>query len=239
MALADLVRAVVRAVHNRGFPIQNAVDLKIFLKEQSAFVSQKTVVEYCRIKAGVRWQKLFKERAFLEALERSRWISMRAVLCDLTVIVEGYLRDSAHPYEMRLADALATTVESILTEYDHAPEWRDENRAIVDELRRRLARAQMADPLPPDRVARTAGNILFDALPVHEMLRQHDREVIVNNTRFGMVRFWETMMSRIDDRAALAASLVAMPLPRAFGDMSDTEIPADELAVPDAEKGNV
>ncbi len=88
MALADLVRAVVRAVHNRGFPIQNAVDLKIFLKEQSAFVSQKTVVEYCRIKAGVRWQKFFKERAFLEALERSRWISMRAVLCDLTVIVD-------------------------------------------------------------------------------------------------------------------------------------------------------
>jgi hypothetical protein len=149
--ISNLLGGVMRSLRMRTQPIRTRDDLAQFLKAQSAFVSQKTVVEYCRIKAGVRWQKLFAEAAFKEVLEVSRWLSMRAVLCDLTVIVE---------------------------------------------------------PQSPDRVARTAGAIVFDALPVHSMLRSHDREVIVNNLRFGMVRFWENLLARAADRAALAQSLL-------------------------------
>ncbi len=209
--IATLRNVMLRYLRSGVRPIRTAADLERFLMEQSAFVSQKSVVEYCRIKAGVRWQKLFGELAFKEALERSRFASMRAVLCDLAVIVEGSLREAARPNEMALADALANIAQSILAAYDRGPAWQSENAIVIDELRRRLARAQMAAPLAPDRVARTAGAIVFDALPVHSMLRSHDREVIVNNIRFGTVRFWETLCARLDDRAELARNLVGAP----------------------------
>lgn len=207
--IASLLDDVMRTLRLRPQPIADAAALAQFLKEQSAFVSQKSVVEYCRIKAGVRWQKLFRESDFKAALEVSRWISMRAVLCDLAVVVEGYLRDAAHPHEVALASALGDMVGQILSSYDRDPAWQQTSRETVDELRRRLARAQMAAPLTPDRVARTSGGIVFDALPVHSELRAHDRDVIVNNIRFGVIRFWENLLARAKDKQALAASVLA------------------------------
>jgi hypothetical protein len=206
--LSILVDDLLQSLRLRPQPIRTADALEEFLKQQSAFVSQKTVVEYCRIKAGVRWQKLFREADFKAALETSRWISMRAVLCDLTVIVEGYLREASRPREMALAEALGDMVARILAGYERDPAWQLSNREIVAELRRRLARAQMAAPLAPDRIARTAGAFIFDALPVHSDLRAHDREVIVNNVRFGATRFWENLIARVKDRTALVQDLL-------------------------------
>ncbi len=207
-SISILFRNLLRRLRIRPDPILDADSLALFLKAQSAFVSQKTVVEYCRIKAGVRWQKLFGEAEFKAALEASRWISMRAVLCDLTVITEGYLRETARPRERAMADTLCEMAASILTGYERDARWRQESAAAIDELGRRLARAQMASPQTPDRIARIAGAAVFDALPVHSMLRAHDREVIVNNIRFGATRFREDLIARATDKPALVASLL-------------------------------
>ena len=208
LALSALLNRVRRSWRLRQSPIQTRGELLMFLKEQSAFVSQKAVVEYCRIKAGVRWQKLFREADFKAALETSRWISMRAVLCDLTVVVEGYLREASRPREVALADALGDIVAQILAGYERDPAWQESNHTIIAELRRRLARVQMAAPLAPDSVARTAGAFIFDVLPVHADLRAHDREVIVNNVRFGTMRFWENLNARARNRSALVQNLL-------------------------------
>lgn len=206
--LSNLVDDLLQSLRLRPPPIRTADALAQFLKEQSAFVSQKTVVEYCRIKAGVRWQKLFREADFKAALETSRWISMRAVLCDLTVIVEAYLRGASRPNEMALADALSDIAARILAGYERDAAWQEANRSIVAGLRQRLARAQLAAPQVPDQVARTAGAFIFDALPVHAELRAHDREVIVNNVRFGATRFWENLIARVKDKTALVQDLL-------------------------------
>lgn len=207
--IARTMQRFLRLFGGRPEPIENRLELLDFLKSQSSFVAQKAVVEYCRIKAGVRWQKLFAERAFLDVLEESRWRAMRAVLCDMTVISEGYLRESAAPHQIALADALCTLIDELLSGYVRDNVWQIDNRAVVAELRRRLALAQLAAPQTPDRIARTSGNIVFDLLPVHPDLRAHDRQVIVNNVRFSTLRVWETMMARTPDRARLVASLLA------------------------------
>ena len=207
--IARTMQRFLRLFGGRPEPIENRLELLDFLKSQSSFVAQKAVVEYCRIKAGVRWQKLFAERAFLDVLEESRWRAMRAVLCDMTVISEGYLRESAAPHQIALADALCALIDELLSGYVRDNVWQIDNRAVVAELRRRLALAQLAAPQTPDRIARTSGNIVFDLLPVHPDLRAHDRQVIVNNVRFSTLRVWETMMARTPDRARLVASLLA------------------------------
>ena len=207
--IARTMQAFLRLFGARPQPIQNRLELLDFLKAQSSFVAQKAVVEYCRIKAGVRWQKLFAERAFLDVLEESRWLAMRAVLCDMTVISEGYLRESAAPNQVALADALCSLIDELLSGDPRDGAWQVDNMAVVADLRRRLALAQLAAPQTPDRIAKTSGNIVFDLLPVHPDLRAHDRHVIVNNVRFSTLRVWETMMARTPDRARLVASLLA------------------------------
>lgn len=209
--IARTMQSFLRLFGGRPQPIQNRLELLDFLKAQSSFVAQKAVIEYCRIKAGVRWQKLFAERAFLEVLEERRWLAMRAVLCDMTVIAEGYLRETAAPNQTALADALCSLIDELLSGYPRDAAWHADNRAVVAALRRRLALAQLAVPQTPDRIAKTSGNIVFDLLPVHPDLRAHDRQVIVNNVRFSTLRVWETLMARTPDRAGLVASLLAGP----------------------------
>ncbi|MEX0808184.1 MAG: hypothetical protein WD044_05605 [Dongiaceae bacterium] len=206
------LQSLLRLFGGRLDPIENRLDLHDFLQAQSSFVAQKAVVEYCRIKAGIRWQKLFAERAFIEALEESRWISMRAVLFDLTLIVEGYLRSAAVPRQMELADALVSLIDQLLADYVRDATWQRDNEAAIVELRRRLALAQVAEPQAPDKIAKASGNVVFDLMPVHADLRAHDRQVVVNNVRFSTLRVWETMTARIADRSQLVASLLAAPV---------------------------
>ena len=161
-------------------------------------MSQKCSIEYCRAKAGANWDKLFKEAAFREALEVCRWESYAAVLADLSLVAEGYLRPHAGGGLAGLADWLAGAFEAGLAAYPipaHRPEgW----GAEVVMLRRRLADAQLTAPQPVHAVGRTAGNRIYGLLPIHPSLRKDDRELIRNNVRFGLCRSYEDMTRRVE-----------------------------------------
>lgn len=194
----------------RPEPVRTAGQLRDFIAERSAFVSQKCAVEYCRARAGLNWDKLFKEKGFLEAMERCRWESLGAVAVDLAEIAEGRLRPAWTAPLPDLASAAAGLLRAALEMHGRpsaeARGW-DE---VAAEAVERLARAQLAPPRPAHVVAETGGGRLFDVLPIHGSLRNHDREMVVNGVRFQMTRMVEDMQRRLDPEAVardLAATL--------------------------------
>ncbi|RUV71057.1 hypothetical protein EOA88_28015, partial [Mesorhizobium sp. M5C.F.Ca.IN.020.14.1.1] len=54
-------------------PIGSVSDLADFMDSRAAFLAQKSIVEFCRVRAGVYWQKLFSEKEFQASLNHSRW----------------------------------------------------------------------------------------------------------------------------------------------------------------------
>jgi hypothetical protein len=188
--------------------ICRVADLRDFIASQAAFVSQKATIEYCRARAGLNWDKLFAERAFQAALEISRWEAFAAVLADLLVVVEGRLRPSLADRPALLADWLAAIGRDILARHAapaHLPGGWSEAEAAI---RRHLADAQLGGPRPAGEIGRTAGARVYETLPIHASLRGHDRELVTNNIRFGLVRAAETMTDRLD-LPALAAEIRA------------------------------
>jgi len=178
-------------------PVATAADLAEFLAAQSAFVAQKCVIEYCRARAGMNWDKLFKEQAFLDAIEECRWEAYAAVLGDMTVLAEGRLRRGAEGQAGELPDRLATLAESALTTFGPATtargsDWSD----VVTEIRARLVEAQLADALPSHEVGKVSGDKVYRILPVHPDIRAYDRELVTNNIRFNLTRAAETMDQR-------------------------------------------
>src|SRR3546814_10161627 len=97
---------------------------------QAAFISQKCTVEYCRARSGLMWEKLFRERAFLDALEICRWEAYAAVLVDVAVMIEAKMRPACGPATPDvLADRLTDMVRVNLGRFpvpEHrtaAPGW--------------------------------------------------------------------------------------------------------------------
>ena len=187
-------------------PVASRNDLAEFLTGEAAFLAQKSTIEYCRARAGLQWQKLFGEAAFKEALERCRWEAFALVLADMTVLAEGRLRSHASGRVLELAEGLGALYEQILNSHPmpvHRSDWHDRSEA----LRQRLGRAQLASPPRTDEIAGVSGRAIFDLLPIHPSLRGHDRLMIFNHIRFGMLTFAERFGRRVD-AGAVAASIL-------------------------------
>lgn len=185
----------------RPEPVGTAGQLRDFIAAQSAFVSQKCTVEYCRARAGLNWDKLFKEKGFLEAMERCRWEALGAVAVDVAEIAEGRLRPAWDGSPPDLAAAMAGLLREALEAHGRpgggARSWKE----VAEEAAGRLARAQLASPRSAHLVAEAGGARLFEVLPIHGSLRTHDRPMVVNGVRFQMTRMAEDLERRLRPEA--------------------------------------
>lgn len=111
-------------------PIVTVADLADFMDSRAAFLAQKSIVEFCRVRAGVYWQKLFSEKDFQTALNHSRWRAYPACYAMMAEMVEGALREPAGVRQRGLPAALETVARASVAKYaipDGSPEtfWSD------------------------------------------------------------------------------------------------------------------
>ena len=76
----------------RPVPIRDSGALADFIDRNAAFVAQKGIYEYARARAGHYAKVLFREPAFLDAVEQSRWRAYPLGLDLVAELVEGVLR---------------------------------------------------------------------------------------------------------------------------------------------------
>ncbi len=170
----------------------------------TAFVSQKVTLDYCRARAAMHWQKLLAEKPFLDALEFCRWEAYAAVLGDVAEVIQIYLRRAGAP-EPPLPEALTDCARAALVRHPvpaHRESWED----VLEGLLPRLQRANLAAPRPVHLVGTVSAGRVFEVLPIHSSVRRHDREVVSNNLRFLLVRFYSDLEREVD-AAAIAAAL--------------------------------
>ena len=200
--------AVVSALFRRPQRIEDAEGLARFMDERAAFLAQKCVVEFCRVRAGVYWQKLFSEREFQEALARSRWQSYPAAYAMIAEMVEGALREPAGDRQRKLPGVLAHVAERTFGAYgvpsgESADFW-TKSLALVEE---RLAATQLAAPRPVREMPEPAARLVFDVLPLHKDIVTRDYDYIFNNLRMNLLRAHEDLL-KLGDLPAITEDLL-------------------------------
>lgn len=205
----------VRRFTARSVPIVTGEALAAFLAAEAAHVAQSATYSYLRARTGFMAPRLFSERVFLDALDRTRWEAFGAVLADLFVIAEGEMRGGAPADPVREA-RLVALYRNQLSMHPSPPHHADGWDGFGDDLARRLEHARGAARQAPDLVAAAAGKCIFDNLPLHPDVRRPDEELVVNSVRFRVLRAFETLRARVD-LAAVARDLAAdaTPLPQA------------------------
>jgi hypothetical protein len=185
----------------RPAPITTAAGLRELIAGESAVIAQKTAMGYCTAKTGSFSYALFQEKPFIDALTICRWESFAAVLSDMLVIAETFLRPHAGDARAEAGRALVAMYASILRSHPepkHRPQgWAEEIAAFEA----RFAAAQAGPLVEPAAVATASGRRLYDVLPLHTNYRVDDEQVIVASVTFQMVGVWDTMNRRLDGPA--------------------------------------
>lgn len=191
----------------RWAPVTAGPELADFIAAQTAYVAQRSVIEYCRARTGLNWEKLSLERMFLERLEVCRWEAYAIVLAEVAELALIRLRrDGAAAPEAYLPGVVAAAQAALLRHPvpSHRAGWGDAAEAIE----RHLARAALAAPRPVHLVGIRSADAIFDLLPIHADLRPQDREMFRNSVRFAICGAFDAM-SRCFQVPALEASLLA------------------------------
>jgi hypothetical protein len=183
---------IARAVSGKVERLETREDLAGFMDSRAAFLAQKCVVEFCRVRAGVYWQKLFAEQEFQQELSRSRWRSYPATYGMIAEMVEGALREHAGVRRLGLPDALRAVAAQTFKDYpvpagESEDFWRHAETlvaGVLDKARGTAARPVREIPKPLARK-------VFEALPIHKDIVTNDYDYIFNNLRMNLLRAHE------------------------------------------------
>jgi hypothetical protein len=185
-------------------PVNSADEFRVDLSERAAYISQKCIIEFSRMKTHVNWDLLIKDEVFVDILKKSQWDGYAAVLVDLAVVAEGLFRDHVGTDNRVFADWLVDSVAAALDSYPrpaHRPDgWQD----ILDLTREQIAKARLAAPKPAHEVARRSGTQIFHDLPLQELVRIDDLSIVRNNVRMAVGRARDDWDRLVDRQAVLA-----------------------------------
>lgn len=187
-------------------PVSTPDELKAFAAGEAAYLAQKTVFGYCRVKTMLDYEKLLTEPAFRDAQEVCRWEAYAGTLGDMLILIEGWLRPGDAATRQRLADSLAALYPSIIGEAvpEHRKDWAD----AIAAFQGRFALARESEPAPPERLVTETARLIHELVPIADRLKRNDREVISGDLRLHMLAAHASMLKRFR-RDALVAALTA------------------------------
>lgn len=195
-------------IFRRPPPIADVGALEDFLDTHAAFLVQKCVFEYSRARAGVFWDKLFKEPDFKAAVDVARWNGFAIALADVVEMVEGTLRPAARGREAALLDRLIEMAEAVIHRYPvPAGEPADFWVVQIAWLRGRLADIQLAPPKAVKDIPLGTARRMFDLMPIHRSLRGEDFVVVRNHLRSNLCRMSEEFGQRVAIEPLVAETL--------------------------------
>lgn len=195
----DVLARSLPRLFRRPETIADRESLRAFLDSRAAFIAQKGIVEFCRVRAGVFWQKLFAEEEFRRALTLSCWQSYAPALALVSQMVEAALRPAAGIDRPKVAAAVEELSRAAYRAYP-APEgftdaqWSER----FDLVSQRLAEAagQPADAVRD--MPRGLAELVFEALPIHPSIVRNDGDYIHNNIRMNLLRAHDDFLTAAD-----------------------------------------
>jgi hypothetical protein len=179
-------------------------ELRAFIAGEAAYLAQKTVVGYCRVKTMQDYEKLLTEPAFRDQQEVCRWEAYASTLGDVLILAEAWLRPAESDTRRHLADSLGSLYATIINEYvpGHRQDWADSIAAFST----RFALARTVDPLPPEQIVTGSAKLIHEQVPIADRLKRNDLEVIRGDLRLHMLAAHASMLKRFR-RETLVADL--------------------------------
>ena len=168
----------IKKITNRFRNINSKKDLKNFIQERSAHVTQTTLYGYIKTRIGSRYAMMFEDEVFLKSINLAKWNIYMAALTDCTFYVFSYLIDKKN---LKQNDALEIFIEIIKNEKSNGLENElFENTKL--EFNQKLKEIDWKT-YHQNNPFKNSGLSLLKWAPIAENLKVFDKEIVLNSIK--------------------------------------------------------
>jgi hypothetical protein len=168
----------IKKITNKFRSINSKKDLRNFIQERSAHVTQTTLYGYIKTRIGSRYAMMFEDEVFLKSINLAKWNIYMAALTDCTFYVFSYLIDKKN---LNQNDASEVFVEIIESEKSNGLE----NKLFEDtklEFNQKLKEIDWKK-YHQDNPFKNSGLSLLKWSPIAENLKKFDKEIVLNSIK--------------------------------------------------------
>jgi len=168
----------IRKITNKFRTINSKEDLRNFIQERSAHVTQTTLYGYIKTRIGSRYAMMFEDEVFLKSINLAKWNIYMVALTDCTFYVFSYLIDKKN---LKINDAFETFTKIIENERSNGLE--DELFEITKfEFSKRLKLIDWKE-YHQNNPFKNSGLSLLKWSPIAENLKIFDKEIVLNSIK--------------------------------------------------------
>jgi len=168
----------IKKITSKFRSINSKKDLRNFIQERSAHVTQTTLYGYIKTRIGSRYAMMFEDEVFLKSINLAKWNIYMAALTDCTFYVFSYLIDKKN---LKQNDALEIFIEIIENEKSNGLEAKlFENTKL--EFIQRLKEVDWKI-YHQDNPFKNSGLSLLKWSPIADNLKVFDKEIVLNSIK--------------------------------------------------------
>jgi len=168
----------IKKITNKFKNINSKKDLRNFIQERSAHVTQTTLYGYIKTRIGSRYAMMFEDEVFLKSINLAKWNIYMTALTDCTFYVFSYLIDKKN---LKQNDSLEIFIEII--EYERSNGLED---ALFEstklEFNQKLKEIDW-NIYHQDNPFKNSGLSLLKWSPIAENLKVFDKEIVLNSIK--------------------------------------------------------
>ena len=168
----------LKKITNKFGSISSNKDLKNFIQERSAHVTQTTLYGYLKTRIGTRYAMMFEDEIFSKSINLAKWNIYMAALSDCTLYVFSYLVDKKN---LKQNDALEIFMKIIESEKNNGLEDKlFESTKLEFNQRLKEINWKVHHQNNPFK---NSGLSLLKWSPIAENLKVFDKEIVLNSIK--------------------------------------------------------
>ena len=168
----------IKKITNKFRKISSKKDLKNFIQERSAHVTQTTLYGYIKTRIGSRYAMMFEDDVFLKSINLAKWNIYMAALADCTFYVFSYLIDKKN---LKQNDSSEVFIQIL----DHERSNGLEDKLFEDtklEFNLRLKEIDWKS-YHQDHPFKNSSLSLLKWSPIADNLKVFDKEIVLNSIK--------------------------------------------------------
>ena len=168
----------IKKITNKFRKINSKEDLKNFIQERSAHVTQTTLYGYIKTRIGSRYAMMFEDEVFLKSINLAKWNIYMEALTDCTFYVFSYLIDKK---KLKLNDAEEIFLQIIINEKKNGLEEKlfEDSKLKFNQRKQEINWKEYHQ----DNPFKDSGLSLYKWSPIAENLKVLDKTIVLNSIK--------------------------------------------------------
>lgn len=166
----------LRKITNKFKTIESSDQLKSFIQERSAYVTQTTLYGYLKTRMGTRFLPMFEDKVYSNSINIAKWNIYVIALADCTLYVYSYLVNKKGLKEI---NAEKVFLEILENEKSNGLDQKLYNGAKLD-FEQRLREVNWNNYYSENPFIKS-GQALYKWSPIADELKILDKEIVLNS----------------------------------------------------------